>query len=69
MVKRINIKKILADPVLRRELCVENIRAMQAREGIDTTREQAERAYDQVQSELRRGNSCALHSERPPKTR
>jgi hypothetical protein len=32
------------------------IQATQAREGITTTREQAERAYDRVQVEARRGN-------------
>lgn len=46
---RVNIKKILADPHQRRELMVRCIIATQAREGITTTREQAERAYDKVQ--------------------
>ena len=43
--KRVDIKRILADPDLRRELMVPTIQALQAREGIETTREQAERAY------------------------
>jgi hypothetical protein len=43
--KRVNVKTVLADPELRRELMVDTIRATQAREGIETTEEQAERAY------------------------
>jgi hypothetical protein len=43
--KRVNVKTVLADPDLRRELMVDTIRATQAREGIETTEEQAERAY------------------------
>ncbi len=46
--RRIDIKAILADPDLRRELMVSTIQATQAREGIDTTKEQAERAWDAV---------------------
>jgi hypothetical protein len=49
--KRINIKKILADPKKRRELMVRALIAIQAREGIETTREQAEAAYDKIQLE------------------
>lgn len=43
--KRFDIKRILADPDLRRKLMVPTIQAAQAREGIKTTREQANRAY------------------------
>jgi hypothetical protein len=43
--KRVNIKAILADPDLRRKLMVPTIKTTQAREGIDTTLEQADRAY------------------------
>jgi hypothetical protein len=43
--RRVNLKGILADSNLRRELMVPTIQAIQAREGIDTSREQAERAY------------------------
>jgi hypothetical protein len=43
--RRVNIKAILADENLRRELMVNTIQAIQSREGIDTSREQAERAY------------------------
>ena len=43
--RRVNIKAILADPGLRRQLMVSTIQATQAREGIDTTEEQADRAY------------------------
>lgn len=43
--RRIDVKGILADPDLRRKLMVPTIQATQAREGIETTREQADRAY------------------------
>ncbi len=46
--KRVDIRAILADAEKRRELIVGTIVAMQAREGITTTREQAEQAYDRV---------------------
>jgi hypothetical protein len=49
--RRINIKEILHDPVLRRSLLVPAIQAIQHREGIMTTREQAEAAYDKVVAE------------------
>jgi hypothetical protein len=45
--------RILTDPVLRKELFVGCIIATQAREGIVTTREQAEAAYDKIQKEKR----------------
>ena len=47
--KRVVIRTILSNPVMRRDLLVQCIIALQAREGIETTREQAERAYDEVQ--------------------
>jgi hypothetical protein len=43
--RRVDVRKILADPDLRRELMVPTIQATQAREGIETSREEAERAY------------------------
>lgn len=43
--KRVSLRKILADPDLRRRLMVTTIQATQAREGIVTTEEQAQRAY------------------------
>ena len=46
--KRVNVKAILADRDLRRKLMVSTIQATQAREGIDTTEEQADRAYHVV---------------------
>lgn len=49
--RRVNIRTILADKDLRRALMVPTIQAIQAREGIETTREQAERAYDAVVEE------------------
>jgi hypothetical protein len=50
--RRVDIKAILSDPVKRRALFVPALIALQAREGITTTREQAEEAYDKVQAEL-----------------
>ena len=47
---RVNIRAILADAQLRRRLMVPTIIAIQAREGIVTSREQAEAAYDKAQS-------------------
>jgi hypothetical protein len=52
--RRVNIRAILRDPRQRRELMVRCIIATQAREGIETTREKAEAAYDKVQRERRR---------------
>lgn len=43
--RRVDLRRILANPDLRRELMVPTIQATQAREGIETTRSQAERAY------------------------
>ena len=48
MKRRIDIQAILADHVLRKRLMVRVIIATQAREGIHTTIEQAEAAYDKV---------------------
>jgi len=49
--RRLDVKAILRDPVLRRELMVQSLIAIQARERITTTRQQAEAAYDRVQAE------------------
>jgi hypothetical protein len=54
--KRFDIKALLRDPVKRRELMVRTIIATQAREGIKTSRAQAEAAYDKVQGENRAKN-------------
>ena len=43
--RRLDLRGILAEPDLRRELMIRTLQATQAREGIETTREQAERAY------------------------
>ena len=43
--RRRDVRAILADPDLRRKLMVPTVQATQAREGIETTTEQAERAY------------------------
>ena len=48
---RIKLKDILDDPAKRKDLMVGVIIATQAREGIVTTQEQAEQAYDKVQLE------------------
>ena len=47
----VDLKAILQDPEKRRTLMVDLIIAIQAREGIMTTREQAEAAYDRAQRE------------------
>ena len=57
MSRRLNIRAILDDPKQRRHLMVSSIIALQAREGITTTREQAERAYDKVQREMKKVGS------------
>jgi hypothetical protein len=51
--KRVDIKAILANKSTRRELMISTIIAIQLREGIYTTHEQAAAAYDKVQSEDR----------------
>ena len=50
---RINIKQILNNPKLWKEMCVRTIIATQAREGIETTQVQAEAAFDKVREEKR----------------
>ena len=49
--RRLNVRAILADPAQRRRLIVGVIIATQAREGIDTTPEEAGAAYDRVLAE------------------
>lgn len=43
--KRFDIKKILLDPVLRKDMIVNSIIFIQGIEGIGTSKEQAERSY------------------------
>ena len=50
---RVDIRAILLDPMLRKRMVVSVIIATQAREGIVTTVEQAEAAYDRVRQEIR----------------
>ena len=50
-INRVNVRAILKDQGLRRKLMVWAIQATQAREGIETTPEQAARAYDRVLAE------------------
>lgn len=47
-IKRVDIKALLANPYERRRLIVNSIIAIQARESITTTVEQAEAAYDAI---------------------
>jgi hypothetical protein len=49
--KRVNIKQILSNPKQKKELMVGVIQFLQNIEGIDTTKEQAELAYDKVQED------------------
>lgn len=51
MSRRVDIRAILRNATQRRRMMVEAIIALQSREGIETTREQAEAAYDAVQAE------------------
>ena len=53
MTKRVNIKEIFQNPEQRKELMVGTIQFIQNIEGIDTTKEQAEVAYDKIQEEKR----------------
>lgn len=48
---RVPIQEILKDPEKRRKIMIRTIIATQAREGIDTTYEQAEAAYERIQAE------------------
>lgn len=58
--KRVSfIQSLLADPEKKKKLMVDSIIATQAREGIKTTREQAEAAYARAQS---RPNSSRIAS-------
>jgi hypothetical protein len=50
------LKAVMADGDARRDMMVDNIVATQAREGIHTTREQAEEAYRRVQNEKEKPN-------------
>ena len=51
--KRVNIKEILSSTQQKKELMVGVIQFLQNIEGIDTTKEQAESAYDKVQEKLK----------------
>ncbi len=64
--ERVDLWAILADPDLRRKLMVRTIQATQAREGIETTEEQAERAY-YVVTEGERATFFDLERFRPAK--
>ena len=51
MISRVDMQAILTDMRQRRDMLVPAIQTIQNREGIDTTSEQAARAYDRVQAE------------------
>jgi hypothetical protein len=51
--RRVDIRAILKDPAQRRKLAVKCIIATQAREGVTTTQEQAEAAYDKARANAR----------------
>ena len=57
---RVNILAILRDPEKRRWMMARVIVATQAREGIETTLDQALEAYDKVLEESRRDASFLL---------
>lgn len=48
MTRRVDIRAILSDPVLRRKLMVHCLRATQAREGREITWERAYEVYDKA---------------------
>lgn len=48
--RRVDVRAVLADEEFRRALMVGVIRATQAREGIDTSEEQALRAYERARA-------------------
>ena len=54
MGRRVNIKQILQNSEQRKELIVGAMQFLQNIEGIDTTKEQAEAAYDKVQEEQKK---------------
>ena len=49
--KRYDMKKILADPVMRRRLIVRGVIVVQAREGIEVSWADAYRIYDEQKQE------------------
>ena len=51
--QRVNIRAILADPEKRKALMVKACIAIQAREGIETSQEQMEAAYEVVRRSIR----------------
>ena len=49
--KRYDIKRLLGNRALRKQMMEGAIKALQNREGINTTEEDAERAYEKVKEE------------------
>ena len=64
---RVDIKALLRNPKTRKELAIRFIMAAQAMEGIETTRAQAEAAYERVQGEKLQAVRAAKRS-RPRRT-
>ena len=66
--RRLDVRAILRDPVLRKRLMVQSLITIQAREGRDLAIEEAEAVYDRVQSSERwratRGRRCGRRSGR-----
>lgn len=55
--KRYDMRRVLADPAVRRMLIARGTVFVQAREGIDITLEEALASYDRVMAENREGKS------------
>ena len=51
--RRVDVEAILRDPVTRRALRIRRVRALQARAGTTTTRDQAAAAVDNVERRAR----------------
>jgi hypothetical protein len=51
--RRVNLREILQDPEQRKELLVNAMIAIQAREGRETTRERAEEVYEKIRGAFR----------------
>jgi predicted transposase YdaD len=51
--RRVNLREILQDPEQRKELLVNAMIAIQAREGREMTRERAEEVYEKIRGAFR----------------
>lgn len=57
--KRIDIKAVLSDPVLRRRLLAHCLQATQAREGRQISLQRAYEVYDKVHAEMSDGQKLS----------